>query len=207
MRCFALVPALMLPCCLQVEVGINDVCAVSSRALSDQACSDPPQTVSGHVPELDLPAASVHSITTLKYSPFHPPASPDIRSTSGSSMTESAAAFNRGGEAEQVVPHLSSSSEGAPTSHTPAGIRPDMHPRVSAATDQQESSGLALHGQYVPGAGTARVCVVQGNAAHRLSAAAEPQQAIAIDDGDGLTDTDEILPVKVMLLVSVTWFY
>jgi hypothetical protein len=122
-------------------------------------------------------------------------------------MTESAAAFNRGGEAEQVVPHLSSSSEGAPTSHAPAGIRPDMHPRVSAATDQQELSGLALHGQYVPGAGTARVCVVQGNAAHRLSAAAEPQQAIAIDDGDGLTDTDEILPVKVMLLVSVTWFY
>ena len=88
MRCFALVPALMLPCCLQVEVDTNDVCTVSSCAVAVQACSDPPQTVSGHVPELDLPAASVHSITTLKYSPFHPAASPDSRSTSGSSMTE-----------------------------------------------------------------------------------------------------------------------
>ncbi len=206
MRCFALVPALMLPCCLQVEVGTNDVCTVSSRALSDQVCSDPPQTASGHVPELDLPAASVHSINTLNYSPFHPPASPDVRSTSGSSWTESAAALNRGGEAEQIVPHLSCSSGGAPTSHAPAGIRPDMHPCVSAATDQQELSGLVVHGQYVLRAGTAvaRVCVVQGNAAQRLSAAAEPQQPIATDDGDGLTDTDEILPVKVMLLLYVT---
>ena len=204
MRCFALVPALMLPCCLQVEVDTNDVCTVSSCAVAVQACSDPPQTVSGHVPELDLPAASVHSITTLKYSPFHPAASPDITSTCGSSMTGSAAALNRGGEAEQVVLHLSCSSEGATTSHAPAGIRPDMHPCVSAATDQQELSGSTLHGRNDPSAGTGGVCVVQGNAAQRLSATAELQQPIATDDADGLTDTDEILPVKVMLLLYVT---
>ncbi len=205
MRYFALVPALMLLCCLQVEVDTNDVCTVSSCALSDQACSDAPQTSSDPVPELGLPAASDRSITTLKYSPVHAPASPDIRSSSGSSMTESAAAFNRRGEAEQVVPHLSHSIEDAPTSHAPAAIRPDIQPRVSAATDQQELSGLAVHGQYVRGSGTARVTSVvplmQGNAAQRFSAPAEPQQPTATDDGDALTDTDEILPVKVILFL------
>ncbi|KAL0039973.1 hypothetical protein WJX79_001149 [Trebouxia sp. C0005] len=84
---------------------------------------------SGPVPELGLPTANDRSITTLKYSAA--PASPDIMSTSGSSMTGSAVAFNRGGEAEQ-----------------------------------------------------------------RFSAPTEPQQPRATDEGDALTDTDEILPVK-----------
>ena len=196
MRCFALLPALMLPCCLQVEVDTNDVRTISSCPLSDRACGDAPQTSSDHVPEGGLPATSDRSITTLKYSPVHAPASPNIRSTSGSSMTESAAAFSRGGEAEQVVPYLFCSSQDASTSHAPGGIRPDTQPHVSAATKQQELSGLAVHGQYVTSSGTARATSVgQGNAAQRLSAAAEPTAA---DDGDALTDSEEILPVKVM---------
>ncbi|KAL0039972.1 hypothetical protein WJX79_001149 [Trebouxia sp. C0005] len=113
----------------RVEVDTNDVCTVSSCALSDQACCDAPQISSGPVPELGLPTANDRSITTLKYSAA--PASPDIMSTSGSSMTGSAVAFNRGGEAEQ-----------------------------------------------------------------RFSAPTEPQQPRATDEGDALTDTDEILPVK-----------
>jgi len=207
MRYFALVPALMLPCCLQVEVDNNDASTVSSRALPDQGCSDAPQTSSGHVPELGLLAASDRSITTLKYNAGRVSASPDITSKSGSSVTESAAAFKRGGEAEQVVPHLSNSSEDTSTSHAPAGVRPDMEPDVSAATDQQHLSTLAVHGQYVRGSGTARLTsrfpLVQGNAAQRLSAAAEPQQPKATDDGDVLTDTEELSPVKVIFDTSV----
>lgn len=203
MRYFALVPALMLPCCLQVEVDTNDVCTVSSCALSDQACCDAPQISSGPVPELGLPTANDRSITTLKYSAA--PASPDIMSTSGSSMTGSAVAFNRGGEAEQVVPQLSHSSKDAPTSLAPAGIRPDVQPCVSAATGHQEMSGLAVHGQYVQDSGTTRVTsvvpVIQGCAVQRFSAPTEPQQPRATDEGDALTDTDEILPVKVILFL------
>ncbi|DBB03162.1 TPA: hypothetical protein ACH3X1_013331 [Trebouxia sp. C0004] len=183
----------------RVEVDTNDVFTVSSCALSDQACSGAPQTSSDPIPELGLPAVNNRSMTTLKYSAGAVPPTPDIISTSGSSMTQSAAAFNRGGVPEQVVPQLSHSTEDAPTGHAPAGIRPDIQSHVSAATCQRHLSGSAVHGQYVRGSGTACVTsmvpLMQGNAAQRPSAAAEPQQPTATDGGD-LTDTDEILPVK-----------